>query len=238
MDRFRGLKKTILRLLGTEKAGQQLTVADIGCNAGTQALLWAEDGHSVRGLDINEPLLELARRRAAERSLEVKFTLGTATNIPWPDASVDVCIMLELLEHVTDWQSCLDEAARIVKPGGLLYFSTTNKLCPKQDEFNLPLYSWYPGFLKRHYEKLAVTTRPELANHATYPAVNWFTYGQLCNYLRPKGFRSLGRFDWMDPTESTKKALLLPLIRTLPPVRLLAYMLTVGTAVFAIKNSA
>ncbi len=103
----------------------------------------------------------------------------------------------ELLEHVEDWQTCLNEAVRALRPGGALYLSTTNALNPVQDEFELPFYSWYPGFLKRHYERLAVTTRPELVNHAKYPAVHWFTFFGLKPYLRARdAVRRSFRSDW------------------------------------------
>src|SRR5512143_1314692 len=58
-----------------------IDVADIGCGAGTQALLWADLGHRVRGLDVNEPLLQVARERAQQRGLAVSFELGTATAV-------------------------------------------------------------------------------------------------------------------------------------------------------------
>jgi hypothetical protein len=65
-----------------------------------------------------------------------------------------------------------------------------------QNEFNLPPYAWYPAFMKRHYERLAVTTRPEVANYAKYPAVNWFTFYSLRSALRARGFnRFLDRLD-------------------------------------------
>ena len=162
-----------------------LRVADIGCGAGTQSLLWAELGHSVFGLDVNAPLVEVAQRRAAERGLPVDFRVGTATALPLEDSSVDVCLLPELLEHVPDWEACLREAARSLDVGGLLYVSTTNVLCPVQSEFNLPLYSWYPSFVKRRYERLAVTTRPAIANYAKYPAVNWFTFYASARLSRP-----------------------------------------------------
>ena len=130
------------------------------------------------------------------------------------------------------------EAARSLDVGGLLYVSTTNVLCPVQSEFNLPLYSWYPGFAKRHYERLAVTTRPALANYAKYPALNWFTFYRLRDYLAPLGFKCLDRFDMID------------LHRVRPPMRpvvrmarvdrtarFFGHVLTPSTAVYAVKTT-
>ena len=179
-------------------ADGRLDVADIGCNAGTQSCIWAERGHVVHGLDINGALLAIARRRALEHGLEIDFREGSATALPWLDASMDVCLLPELLEHVADWESCLTEAARILRPGGVLFVSTTNRLCPRQMEFELPLYAWYPARMKRHYERLAVTTRPELVNHAAFPAVNWFTPYQLRGRLEELGLRAWDHFDWID----------------------------------------
>ena len=123
--------------------------------------------------------MEVARRPAEERGLHVDFRVGTATELPLEDSSVDVGRRPELLEHVPEWETCLREASRSLSTGGLLYLSTTNTLCPVQSEFNLPLYSGYPDFAKRYYERLAVTSRPSIANYAKYPAVNWFTFYRL-----------------------------------------------------------
>jgi 2-polyprenyl-6-hydroxyphenyl methylase/3-demethylubiquinone-9 3-methyltransferase len=118
---------------------RQLNIADIGCGAGTQARLWAQGGHRVFGLDVNEPLIRLARQRTEEAGLVIRFEVGTATALPWADRTMDVRLLPELLEHVADCQACLNEAARVLRPGGLLYLSTTNVLCPRQDEFNAPV---------------------------------------------------------------------------------------------------
>ena len=239
-QRFTLVRDKSLRLLTKINGGDipELNVADIGCGAGMQAQLWAERGHKVFGLDVNAPLIEIARQRAENARLAIQFDVGSATELPYPDASMDVALLPELLEHVADWQGCLDEAIRILKPGGLLYLSTTNWLCPVQQEFNLPLYSWYPGFIKRRYEHLAVTTRPELANYCKYPAVNWFSFYSLADYLRKNGFRSLDRFDMIE-TEG-KGALVrfvLSLVKAIPPLRFLGQVLTPGSIVFAIRKS-
>jgi 2-polyprenyl-3-methyl-5-hydroxy-6-metoxy-1,4-benzoquinol methylase len=210
---------------------------DVGCNAGTQARVWAELGHRVRGLDVNGPLLEVARARATADGLDIGFDLGTATALPYADASVDACMMLELLEHVQDWESCVKEAVRVVKPGGVLYLSTTNALCPQQQEFNLPMYSWYPRALKKHYEKLSVTTRPELANHARYPAVHWFTFFGLRDYLAKLGMRSMDRFDLVDDARlgASGRATMWA-VRNITPLRVAGHVMTAGTAIMAVKE--
>lgn len=171
------------------------TIADVGCGAGTQSLLWAGDGHVVHGVDINARLVELGRARASRAGVPVHLSVGSAVDLPWPSQSMDICLCPELLEHVADWETCLQEVARILRPGGMAFITTTNKLCPLQQEFYLPLYSWYPARLKRYFEHLAVTTRPALVNHAEYPAVNWFSYAGLSDYFGERGFRCLDRFD-------------------------------------------
>jgi 2-polyprenyl-3-methyl-5-hydroxy-6-metoxy-1,4-benzoquinol methylase len=237
LQRFRTVRDKSLALLAARgRDTKHLRVADIGCGAGTQSLLWAELGHSVTGLDVNAPLVEVARRRAMDRGLSIDFRVGSATALPLDDSSVDVCLLPELLEHVADWESCLREAARSLAEGGLLYVSTTNALCPIQSEFNLPLYSWYPGFVKRRYERLAVTTRPALANYAKYPAVNWFTFYDLRDYLEPLGFYCLDRFDMINLDHMRAPLrVLVNIARSIGPARFFGHVLTPGTALFAIK---
>lgn len=69
-----------------------MDVVDIGCGAGTQCRIWAERGHNVFGIDVNEPLIELARRRAQEAGLAIRFETGSATQLPLKDESMDGCL--------------------------------------------------------------------------------------------------------------------------------------------------
>lgn len=236
LERFRTAFETLLRVYGALPQGRKLDVLDIGCGAGTQSRFWTQQGHRYWGVDINEPLIQLACQRMAEQGIDARFEVGSATELPYVDESVDICQMPELLEHVADWQACVDEAVRVLRPGGLLFISTSSKLCPKQDEFNLPLYSWYPGFAKRYWVRRALTDRPDIANYAKYPAVNWFSVYGLRNYLEPKGFQCLDRFDLID--SSSKGALarmVLSVVRNFPPLRLLGHVATPYTLLLARK---
>jgi 2-polyprenyl-6-hydroxyphenyl methylase/3-demethylubiquinone-9 3-methyltransferase len=238
-QRFQAIRECVLRV-HEQNGGRRgaLEVADIGCGAGTQSLLWAELGHHVHGLDVNGPLLELARKRAAEAGYSIDVRVGSAVKLPWADESMDVCLLIELLEHVADWQPCLAECQRVLKPGGILFLTTSNKLCPIQQEFDLPLYSWYPRRLKRHFEQLAVTTRPELVSHAEFPAVNWFTFYGLRDVLRAGNFRCLDRFDMMDLSAKGSGAnMIVSLIRSVAVLRWFAHVATEGTAIAGVKGA-
>ena len=235
--RFRSIRDTVQGYLtSVGRQGETLDVADIGCGAGTQCIMWADDGHRVEGLDVNDTLIEIARSRAAQADREITFHVGTAEDLPWDDASIDVCLVPELLEHVSNWEGCLDEFARVLRPGGVIYLSTNNVFCPVQQEFDLPLYSWYPGFLKRRYERLATTTRPELVNHADFPAVNWFSFYGLRSALASRGMLARDRFDMMRlDSKGVLARLAVKSVRKLAPLRFLAHVLTPYTALIAVK---
>ena len=138
-QRFVSQKEQILKIHGENYDGGSLDVGDIGGGAGTLSMVWAEDRHRVKCVDINAKLIELGRKRATERGLQVTFEVASAPAFPWLDQSLDVCCLPELLEHVEDWKRCMDEAVRVLRPGGILFLSTSNKLCPKQREFTVPL---------------------------------------------------------------------------------------------------
>ena len=68
-----------------------LDVVDVGCGAGAQALAWARDGHRAQGIDISAPLIELARKRAAEACLPAEFHVGSATKLPLRGPQLRCC---------------------------------------------------------------------------------------------------------------------------------------------------
>ena len=91
--------------------------------------------------------------------------------------------------------------------------------------------------MKRRYEKLAITTRPELVNYATYPAVNWFSFYSLQSVLKEYGYTSFDKFDvgTLDKNGFAKK-MILGSIANFQPLRFIAHVATPGTFIIAIKN--
>jgi 2-polyprenyl-6-hydroxyphenyl methylase/3-demethylubiquinone-9 3-methyltransferase len=237
-ERAHGIRGAVLR--ARARAGlavENLNVADVGCNAGTQSRCWLECGHRVTGLDISRDLVALARERSAEFGERARFEVGTATRLPWESGTFDVCLLPELLEHVDDWRSCLEEGVRVLKPGGALYLSTTNVLCPVQQEFTLPGYSWYPAWVKRRIVARSLTTHRRWVNYASYPALHWFSPYGLSRFLSDRDVKALDRFDLIDlESKSPVARLIVGLVRAVPPIRLLGHIATPSTTLVGLKN--
>lgn len=236
-ERFAGIRAKVIDLL--DKAGttrRPLDVLDVGCGAGTQCALWAAGGDRVHGIDINAPLIELARERAQAAKLDIRFEISSATTLPYDASTMDVCLIPELLEHVAQWEPCLTEAVRVLRPGGVLFLSTTNVFCPFQNEFRLPLYSWYPNLAKRFFERKAITSWPSIANYARYPAIHWFSYYRLARFLKRQDMLCFDRFAMMECGEgSALRRTAVGLLQSSAAFRLLGQVGSTGTIVFAVK---
>ncbi len=97
-------------------------VLDLGCGAGFLANDLARRGHHVIGIDTTLENLEVARARG-----NASYLRADARRLPVADGSVDVVCMMDLLEHVEDPAAVIAEAARVLAPGGLVFFHTFNR---------------------------------------------------------------------------------------------------------------
>jgi len=102
-----------------------LRVLDLGCGAGFLSNALAKIGHAVTGIDASEQSLAVAARHDRERS--VRYVLGDATALRFADASFDVVCAMDFLEHVDRPALVVGEAARVLAPGGGLFFHTFNR---------------------------------------------------------------------------------------------------------------
>jgi ubiquinone/menaquinone biosynthesis C-methylase UbiE len=89
------------------------TILDVGTGTGRAAILLARAGGRVTGVDPSEEMLAIARIQAAEASLAIRFAVGDAHRLEFPDRAFDVVICLRVLMHAADWQGCLAELCRV-----------------------------------------------------------------------------------------------------------------------------
>jgi SAM-dependent methyltransferase len=112
-------------------------VLDIACGEGYGAAALQKSGAaSVIGIDVSEGVCWHVRDRYG-----IDVRQGAAENIPLPDASVDVVVSFETIEHVPSPDRFLGECARVLAPTGRLVISTPNR----------NVYSWPGGMPNPHH---------------------------------------------------------------------------------------
>jgi 2-polyprenyl-6-hydroxyphenyl methylase / 3-demethylubiquinone-9 3-methyltransferase len=103
-------------------------VLDLGCGGGILSEAMAALGAEVTGIDAGEEPLAVARLHLRESGLRVDYRQALAEEIAEEAAdSFDVVTCMELLEHVPDPGSIVAACARLVKPGGEVFFATLNR---------------------------------------------------------------------------------------------------------------
>ena len=139
--------------------GPGKTVLDLGCRAGAVTQHFVS-GNRVVGVDVDDSALA----RAAERGIEPVWADGEEP-LPFEDASFDVVVAGEFLEHVRDPETLVAEARRVLRPGGTFVGSVPNAFRfqsrllfllgrpPEDDPTHLHMYS--PSAMRRLLREFA-----------------------------------------------------------------------------------
>jgi 2-polyprenyl-6-hydroxyphenyl methylase/3-demethylubiquinone-9 3-methyltransferase len=103
-------------------------VLDVGCGGGILSESMAERGAEVMGIDLGEKALKVAQLHQLESGAKVEYRLVAVEALAEEQPeSFDVVTCMEMLEHVPDPAAVVQACARLVKPGGRVFFSTLNR---------------------------------------------------------------------------------------------------------------
>lgn len=135
-------------------------VLDVGCGVGMFLEKLQQLGAEVYGVDVDERKVESAKLRIKT----VEF--APAEKMPFRKDSFDVVFLHEVIEHVDDDEKAIDEAMRVLRPGGNLVIFAPNRLWPfethgiylkgKYKFGNIPLVPYLPSNV---YNKLTPHVR-------------------------------------------------------------------------------
>lgn len=93
-------------------------IVDLGCGTGSLAVLLAQAGHDVRGVDLSPRMVAAAKAKAA--GLPAEFVRGDASRPPFAPASCDVVLARHVLWALPDPAAALTTWVRLLRPGGRL----------------------------------------------------------------------------------------------------------------------
>jgi len=103
-------------------------ILDAGCGTGIFTMDYLEAGAEVVGLDISEPMLRFAAKKAAGRPFTA--VQGDMLSLPFEDESFDKAVSITALEFIEDGTKAVDELFRVTKAGGVVVVGTLNSLSP------------------------------------------------------------------------------------------------------------
>lgn len=105
-----------------------LKLVDVGCGGGLIAEPMARLGAEVTGLDASEKNIAVAKRHAEQSGLAIDYRNTTAEDLAETEANqYDVVLALEIIEHVADIPGFVHVCSKLLRPGGLVIFSTINR---------------------------------------------------------------------------------------------------------------
>jgi len=127
-------------------------ILDIGCGLGVYVRKFREFSDHVYGIDVDAKRLREGARTTPG------LMLAASERLPFRDATFDVVVLNEVIEHVRDDAATLAEAYRILAPGGRIVIYAPNRLYPfethgvylgKRFVFgNIPFVNWLPSPLR------------------------------------------------------------------------------------------
>jgi len=156
-------------------------VLDIGCSSGIVSEYLAERFGSVVGIDIDQSSIKIAKRT---KEANLKFLFMDATNLKFEDCTFDLVILSQVHYYFKNQKKLFDGVYRVLKPGGAVFLSGTNKhrmIKPFE-----PVPTYYKSFweLKKLLNKFEVNYQTKEVVGKNFPLLK-LVPRQLFNMFEP-----------------------------------------------------
>lgn len=125
---------------------------DIGCGPAVISNVLAEHFATTIGVDLDARAIAFGNQIKTSNRLYV--SVGNVEILPYPAEKFDVVICAQVYEHVSDPEKLVSEIWRVLKPGGICFFSGPNRLAFMEEHYFLPFLSWLPRPLANGYVRL------------------------------------------------------------------------------------
>jgi SAM-dependent methyltransferase len=164
------------QVLGTtrpfrEKNDAELDVLDLGCGYGDTAIHLARTCRSVVGTEPADELFRVAEeKRLASSVPNLAFRKEGVDQLNEREG-YDLIVLDNVYEHLPDQGGALTAIVRALRPGGVLYLLTPNKLWPVEAHYRLPFLSYLPLRVANGY--LRLTGRGDDYQDASYAPTYW-----------------------------------------------------------------
>ncbi len=143
-----------------------LNLLDIGCSGGLMTRCYSQRFRYVAAIDVDAPAVIHAANRNSAPNLN--YSIMNSESLAFLDSSFDVVTCTHIYEHVPDAHGLMAEIYRVLKPGGICFFSAGNRLSLIEPHYRLPLLSVIPKWSAHWYLRLLNRGNEYYETHLTY----------------------------------------------------------------------
>jgi SAM-dependent methyltransferase len=186
-DREPEFRRLLTYIRKYKKIEPGVKILEIGTGTGSVPILCKLNGLDCKGLEISQQFVDYGRNWGRKLGVEADIELGNIETTDIGIARYDVIIASSVFEHIEYWKVALDKAYRALKPGGALFFESTNKFSFVSGEYSFPLYGWLPN--PARYKLRSSVQGPEIMKFGI--DFNQFTYTGLRRAFRKVGFTGI-----------------------------------------------
>ena len=119
-------------------------ILDLGSGMGGTSVALALACAAPLAFEYNRAYCDIIRLRAGRYDLYLPIVNGAGERLPFADASFDLAIAWDVVEHVQNPALLLAELARVVRPGGRVLLTVINRFAYRDPHYHLPLLNWLP----------------------------------------------------------------------------------------------
>lgn len=183
-EKFRQLLRYVEKIRPVDP---ETLMLEVGTGTGWFPILCKVRGLQCKGLEISPQLIAHARQEGAKLGVVPDIELGNLEESDLGTERYDVILCSSVFEHVEHWRKGLEKVFQALKPGGVLFFESTNKFSLVSAEYDFPLYGWLPDSWR--YRLRIARQGPDVMKLGI--DFNQFTYFQLRRVFRELGFSQI-----------------------------------------------
>lgn len=119
-------------------------ILDLGSGMGGTSVALGLAGAAPLAFEYNRSYCDIIRLRAGRYNMGLPVVNGAGERLPFGDASFDLVIAWDVVEHVQNPALLLAELARVLRPGGRVLLTVINRFAFRDPHYHLPLLNWLP----------------------------------------------------------------------------------------------
>jgi SAM-dependent methyltransferase len=166
-------------------------ILDLGSGMGGTSVALGLAGAVPLAFEYNRAYCDIIRLRAGRYDMSLPVVNGAGERLPFRDASFDLAIAWDVVEHVHDPALLLAELARVLRPGGRVLLTVINRFAFRDPHYHLPLLNWLPRPLAEAIieQRGRSKSGADFSDRQQLSEMHYYTIGSFRRLAARYGFR-------------------------------------------------